>query len=159
MRNEKDAMEQFLVLSVVLTGFKRADLLGTGLTRRYYEEVVGIVGETIGGELWSAANDVVKRYGENLAALEEAVRKEILNDVKLGPVARNVITLWYLGNWAQLPQDWRNRYGANEKDADHVVSAQAYQEGLVWRTIGAHPPGAKQPGFGTWGFPPQVEWD
>lgn len=65
------------------------------------------------------------------------VRQRIFDDATLGPLARNLIQLWYLGQWG-FP----------------VISAQAYQEGLVWKAIGAHPQGAKQQGFGTWSSPP-----
>jgi hypothetical protein len=74
-------------------------------------------------------------------------------------MARNIIKMWYTGNWAQLPQAWRNQHGAGARDVDHVISSQAYQEGLVWRAIGTHPQGAKQPGFGTWALPPRIEID
>ncbi|NNH33825.1 hypothetical protein C9413_32005, partial [Rhizobium sp. SEMIA 4085] len=37
-----------------------------------------------------------------------------------------------------------------------VVSPDAYIEGLLWKAIGAHPAGAKGPGFGSWAFPPKI---
>ena len=53
----------------------------------------------------------------------------------------NIIALWYVGGWGQ---------GFDQV----VVSADGYREGLVWDAIGAHPMGAKQPGFDTWSEPP-----
>jgi hypothetical protein len=155
--DHRDPPQDFLELSAVLTGYGRADLLGTGLARRYYDETVSIVGEATVGELLGAAVSSLRAAGGDAAGLEEAVRRKILGDAKLGPVARNVIKMWYLGSWYQLPREWREAYGANARDTDHVVSAAAYQEGLVWRAVGSHPPGAKQPGFGTWSLPPQPE--
>lgn len=73
----------------------------------------------------------------------------------LGPVARNVILLWYTGNWNELPQGWRDAYGVSVADVSAVVSAEAYQEGLMWVAGGTHPQGAKEPGFGTWAEPPK----
>ena len=35
-----------------------------------------------------------------------------------------------------------------------IISAEAYMEGLLWRAAGTHPQGAKQPGYGSWSFPP-----
>ncbi|HYO83919.1 MAG TPA: hypothetical protein VES20_21125, partial [Bryobacteraceae bacterium] len=37
-----------------------------------------------------------------------------------------------------------------------MVSAAAYTEGLLWPAIGANPPGAKGPGYGSWALPPRV---
>jgi hypothetical protein len=152
--NHRDPPHDFLELSVVLTGYGQADLLGTGMVRPYYDEMVSIVGEAIVGELLGAAASSLRGAGSDAREREEAIRRTILDDAKLGPVARNVIKMWYLGNWYQLPRAWRDAYGAHARDIDHVVSAAAYQEGLVWRAIGSHPPGAKHPGFGTWSQPP-----
>jgi hypothetical protein len=155
--DHRDPPRDFLELSAVLTGYGPTDLLGTGMARRYYDETVSIVGEAVVGELLGAAVSSLRAAGGDAADLEEAVRRKILADAKLGPVARNVIKMWYLGSWYQLPRAWREAHGAHARDTDHVVSAEAYQEGLVWRAIGSHPPGAKQPGFGTWSQPPQPE--
>ena len=155
--NHHDPLDDFLKLSAVLTGYDRADLHGTGMVRPYYDELVSIVGEAIVGELLGEAVSSLQGTGGDAREQEEAIRRKILDDEKLGPVARNVIKMWYVGNWYQLPREWRDTYGAHARDTDHVVSAAAYQEGLVWRAIGSHPPGAKQPGFGTWSQPPRFE--
>jgi len=148
------SLENFLALSAALTGFERVDLLGTGMPRAYYEEVVGIVGQSIAGDLLSTAARILARYARDPKARDEAIRRQILASPKLGPVARNIIQMWYVGTWYQLPTPWRKAYGGDPKDVDHVVSADAYREGLVWVAIGAHPAGAKAPGYGTWAFPP-----
>ena len=31
-----------------------------------------------------------------------------------------------------------------------------YAQGLVWNAIGAHPQGAKMPGYGSWALPPTI---
>jgi hypothetical protein len=36
------------------------------------------------------------------------------------------------------------------------VNESAYTEGLLWVAIGANPPGAKAPGYGSWARPPQI---
>ena len=58
--------------------------------------------------------------------------------------------LWYTGQWVQLPGPWRDRHGASPLDVDDVLSPEAYTAGLMWDAIGAHPQGAKAPGFATW---------
>ena len=87
---------------------------------------------------------------------EDSVARDICSDPTLGPVARNLILLWYCGTWAALPEDWRNAHGASPFDTDRVVSAEAYQAGLQWVAAGAHPMGARPPGFGAWALAPEA---
>lgn len=158
MTKSNDSLAVFIDLSVVLTGFDRVDLFATGMVRTYYDELVGIVGGNICNELWSVSRRIFQSHRNDGRKLDAAVRREVLVDPKLGPIARNIIKMWYLANWEELPEDWRRHYGARakDKDNDHVVSAEAYKQGLVWRAMGAHPMGAKQPGFGTWSLPPEA---
>ena len=78
----------------------------------------------------------------------------ILDDPDLGPVARAIAVLWYCGTWTGLPDAWHARNGAAPGDTTGVVSAAAYQAGLQWTVVGAHPAGARQQGFGAWSTEP-----
>ena len=144
----------FLALSTILTGFESVELLGTGLVETYANEVETTVGAAISERLWAATTEIVDRYGNNESKLEAAIRKEILASPMLGPVARNIVQMWYVGTWNELPQNWRNLYGNNPNDTTRVISPAAYEQGLIWDAVGAHPPAAKQPGFGSWSEPP-----
>lgn len=157
MKQKEPSLEDFLDLSAMLTGYDRIDLQGTGLLDAYLKEVVSIVGAEIAAELTVAGARIYRKYRDRENKLEEAVRSEILSNIRLGPVARNVITMWYLGEWDQLPQSWVDAHGLAQTAPSHVVSADAYKESLVWRAIGSHPPGAKQPGYGTWSLPPSAD--
>lgn len=148
-----DAVEQFLQMSVVLTGFDRIELLGTGMVRPYYDELLRIIGEREAGKLLAAVDEVIADCEEPGGDLDAAFEERILDDDRFGPVARNLAMMWYLGSWTQLPRAWRDRYGATSLDYDRVVSAAAYREGLVWPAAGTHPMGAKQQGFGAWSLP------
>jgi len=141
-------LKNFLRLSAILTGYEEYELMGTGMLEEYYAELVRIIGTRETSSLFSALDKVA---GGDTAEF----RRTILNDSRYGPVARNVAAMWFLGTWSQLPRDWRNRYGAMSHDNDHVVSATAYREGLVWPASGTHPMGAKQPGFASWATPPK----
>jgi hypothetical protein len=154
---EKNPAEPFLALSAILSGFESVDLLGTGLVGAYYNEVVNIVGKAICDELWAITTQVIERSGKDEAKLETAIRQEILASPKFGPVARNIIQMWYVGNWNELPQSWRDVYGVSPNDTTRVISSVAYQQGLVWDAIGAHAPAAKQPGFDSWSYPPTTD--
>jgi hypothetical protein len=95
--------------------------------------------------------------GGEAASLDREIRVTILGDEMLGPVARNLIKLWYVGSWYQMPSDWRETHGGAESDCDFVVSPAAYTEGLLWPAIGANPQGAKPHGYGMWALPPRIK--
>ncbi|HEY6887059.1 MAG TPA: hypothetical protein VI300_04740 [Solirubrobacter sp.] len=130
--------DRFIVLSARLTGFGRVTLLGTGMTAEYLAALDAVVGVELTDELLAT---------EDVATLVE--------DPKLGPVAKNLILLWYCGTWTALPEDWRATYGASPLDTTRVESAEAYQAGLQWVVAGAHPAGARQQGFGAWSIAPE----
>ncbi len=154
MNDKTNSTNLFLRLSVDLTGYSSADLLGTGLVETYYNEVRDIVGGRIFGRLLLTWEEIESEDAAGTRIIDE-VRKRILDNAMLGPIARNIITMWYVGNWNQLPRVWRQKYGAQAKDLTRVISARAFREGLVWDAIGAHPPTAKSPGFGTWASTPK----
>jgi hypothetical protein len=142
-------VESFAHLSAALTGFRAAELWGTGQMQPYLDELLAIVGESIVAKLL-VAGDLALQAPDPTAAIQALV----LEDQDLGPVARSLIMLWYLGQWTPLPGDWRTRHGANPLDSARVISADAYVSGLVWPAIGAHPMGANPGGFGSWATPP-----
>jgi hypothetical protein len=150
-----DGREQFLRCSAVVTGFGRLDLVGTGMLDAYYQTLTGIVAAPICTELWAAFDALERQCGGDLERLEEAVTKQLVAaDHKLGPVLKAIVQLWYLGQWIQLPSAWRAKHGASPKDVTHIVSPEAYTQGLAWQAAGTHPQGAKQPGYGSWSLPP-----
>ena len=153
MKPAHEPFDTFMALSVMLTGFERVDLSATGVERQYFDEVVRNAGEPVARELWAATDRVLERYEP--AMRDTALREEILSSPKLGPVARSLIQMWYTANWTALPKAWHAEYGGLSTDADHVVSASAYPQGLVWQAINAHPMGAKQQGYGAWSLPPE----
>ena len=140
-------LDDFLALSSVLTGFRVAELHGTGMAPAYLDAVTAILGESFAARLWMVGHDVVHRAGDQL---DTEIGLRLLDDPDLGPPSRNLIVLWYTGQWLQLPGPWRDRHGASPLDVDHILSPESYREGLMWPAIGAHPQGAKPPGFATW---------
>lgn len=113
----------FTAISAELTGFSEFELQATGVVEVYYKKLV-------------ATNP--DHFGELLSAFADSMSiEDILADVRLGPVARNIIKMWYTGSLDGNP-----------------VSGEAYVEGLVWRALDAHPMGARPQGYGTWSQPP-----
>ncbi|MGN5381342.1 hypothetical protein BIV25_37500 [Streptomyces sp. MUSC 14] len=161
------SFEEFLRLSVDLTAFGETELLGTGLARQYLAKVRAACGDENVTALLDAhraartdaAGDAGSLDGILLdrVLLDRSLRHRIFGDDRLGPVARGVIKLWYAGMWYALPPEWTDRYGARAAGEASTVTAASYQEGLLWRAIGANPPGAKAPGYGSWAQPPRIE--
>jgi hypothetical protein len=142
-------VDSFVALSAALTGFREVDLWGTGQVQAYYDELVATVGDPIVARLLAKGEEALRSIDP-----ETELRLLVLDDDDLGPVARNLIVVWYLGQWDPLPREWRNRNGASPLDISRVISADAYVAGLVWPAINAHPMGAKPGGYGSWATPP-----
>jgi hypothetical protein len=134
-----DRSEQLLELSSRLTGFTRFQLRGTGMLDAYLEALDARLPPGLLDELLASADD-----------------DATMDDPKLGPLARNVIVMWYCGAWTQLPDAWTAAYGTKDKGLAGVISAAAYQAGLQWVVAGAHAAGAQQQGFGAWAQHPKV---
>jgi hypothetical protein len=147
----------FLSLSATLTGYSRFRLLGTGQADPYLETTRAAVGDVVLDQLLTTFTEVERDAGGDEAALDRGLRARVLSDELLGPIARSVIKMWFVGTWYELPQEWRDRYAAREPVSTHVVSPASYTEGLLWPTIGANPPGAKGQGFGSWVGPPAID--
>lgn len=149
MNPADENLERFVALSSLLTGYSRAELWGTGMVRPYWSLLERLASDVLLGRLLS--------QGEQALRSPALVSKRLLPDPDTGPLARNLIALWYLGLWNQLPLDWRDRHGAHAQDVTHYPSPEAYTQGLVWQTMHAHPQGAHQGGYGSWSLPPIKE--
>ena len=151
----EDRLQQFLALSSRLTGFGVYDLEGTGQAQSFLDAVTTVVGEGVVDELLAAGARAIGSDAED----DDRLRVEVLGDEKLGPVARSVIKLWYVGVWYELPRAWTDAFGVLENNYTFTVSPAAYTESLLWPAIGGNPPGAKGPGFGSWAGPPRLAPD
>ena len=152
---DDDAIEHdFVAISAVLTGYDRAELYGTGCVKEYLHQFRQVLPEKILREFLEPGPSLYADIDTARDEVEMAVRSHYLASGMLGPPARALIQLWYLGQWMPLPAKWRNLYGASRFDVTRIISTRAYKEGLVWDAIGAHPMGAKQQGFGAWAIEP-----
>lgn len=133
------ALQQFIDLSRLLTGFDRFELLGTGQAAFYYDWV-----QTHAAEGFAT---LLATYGElpaDAAQHSSFVETQLLGSEKLSTLVSSIIKLWYLGQW----------YSPDNPNDTQIPSANSYQQGLVWDAIHAHTQGAKQQGFGAWSEPP-----
>ena len=162
-------LERFLEFSSDVTAYSVFELRGTGLAEAYLAAVENILGTQVVDHLldtYAAAVAATESGGAALisggappeppAVLADLLRRELFSDLRLGPVARNVVKMWYLGIWYELPRSWTDAYGPLQHNVTFTVSAAAYTEGLLWPSIGANPPGAKAPGYGSWAQPPRI---
>ena len=133
-----DRAARFLQFSARLTGESPFVLRGTGMLDEYL-----------------AALDLRLPAGLLDELLARDDEDATMDDPKLGPVARNIIIMWYTGSWTQLPDTWTAVYGTKDHGLAGVISPTAYQAGLMWRVAGAHPAGAQQQGFGAWSLQPE----
>ena len=145
----------FLRISSVLTGFSILELESTGMADLYYETVIRklreqgksrkskqkIVLELYDYFLIVFSNEVTEDFEIALDQIPESIIKLIFAH----PISKKIIKLWYTGSW--YPEE-------NNIYVHEVISAESYQEGLVWKVAQAHPPGAKHPGFASWSFKP-----
>jgi len=190
MSRPDDLLDRFVAFSAEATAFSAIDLWGTGQAAAYLATVRDQAGEAILRELLDACAPAGGGAGRPVG--------EVFASPGLGPLARNIIKLWYSGVWYELPPEWAAAFGAPvqgvpaQRGPEHraqrerhrvaarglaegqgaleqqgrqrtpagtaafVVSPAAYTEGLLWRAIGAHPAGAKAPGYGSWAQPPDI---
>jgi hypothetical protein len=148
-----DPSAQFLTVSSALCGFTETELLRTGMTSVYWAALVEKVGVGICGD-FLAACAAAYAAASTEEDLPDSLQARVLNDAQCGPLARNLISLWYLGQWNALPRDWCDAYGCMMTEGTQILSSEAYKQGLVWPAFGGHPQGAKPTGWGSWAFPP-----
>lgn len=149
------SLEDFVAFSAEVTGFTEFDLRGTGQAEAYLRTVTEVVGEpTLTGLLGAYRERVTETADEQARAAQ--LTEAVLGDPRLGPIARNIIKLWYCGVWFALPPDWTGQDGPAGREGTFTASPQAYTQGLLWFAIGANPPGARAPGYASWASPPRI---
>ncbi|NLR63494.1 hypothetical protein HGH92_04165 [Chitinophaga varians] len=151
-------LNEFLAISVPLTGYPRISLIATGMADAYLSTVRRITGEEMTNEYLTRTAVILDVVGGNEPALDREIRQQLLASLKYGPLTRNIIQMWYWGAWLPLPPAWMAKYGKDHKgNENHFVSPEAYQQGLIWNAMGSHPEGSRQPGFASWSIAPLPE--
>ncbi|MDR3515036.1 MAG: hypothetical protein P4M00_04410 [Azospirillaceae bacterium] len=150
-------LEPFLAFSAEVTAFPIVELQGTGQAESYLQTVEDIVGTQRLDRLLVLYQSLPLATREDIRqARADRLRRDIFGSDELGPIARNIIKLWYSGTWYELPSAWTEAYGPAPQDVTFVVAPSSYVEGLLWTAIGAHPAGAKAPGYASWQWPPHI---
>jgi hypothetical protein len=129
-------LASFLRLSKVLTGKKT---LPEDLAKAYLERARAQLKDELSA-LLAKFDELVKGGKDPTSAL----RDDILPNPDLGPTAKLVLLLWYIGGIQNVAGDWE------------MTSADQYYRALVWDAIGAHPPTLSNGYFGHWKYPPEM---
>jgi hypothetical protein len=135
----------FLAISVRLTGFEAVELEGTGMTQTYFDTLSN-----------NTAPDVLALFFEDAAAIlalqdddaiNAAIRSRLMPDSSYAATAKVIILMLYTG-------EWYTGIGESANVASTQIDGPSYVQGLMWEAAETHPPGAKQPGYGSWAEPP-----
>lgn len=145
-KTKEKLLYAFENLSIILTGFSRADIESTGLLQTYFDTIVNELGSTYFENLLSIFQKIKTNNPEQPSIQEIRQIKDLMDNAEFKQHIDQIIQLWYLGEWVVTPYS----------DKNYIISSQTYLEGLIWKAIAAHPMGGKQPGYATWGFPPQT---
>ena len=121
----------FLEVSALLTGFSKTELKATGMLETYYNTIQK---NTDKQDIDYFFLDVhVLLNDKSKKNIEATLASQFMAESAYNGLAKNIIILWYTGNWG-----------------NDVVSSASYIQGLMWNAAHTHPPGAKQPGYGSW---------
>lgn len=123
----------FLEVSALLTGFNETELKATGMAETYYNTILQNTDKESVAYFFLDLKTLLKDSKHTKAEIEATLATEFMPISSYSGLAKNIIILWYTGNWG-----------------NNVVSAASYIQGLMWDAAHTHPPGAKQPGYGSW---------
>jgi hypothetical protein len=130
-------LDQFMELSEILTGCKLdAEQGSVHLDRLQSTPLVPSI------------SDVLDRFDKLPKRSATEVERRLVADNNLRQTLCQIVLLWYTAALRDSESDpLVLRYG----------SEQAYFGGLVWRILGAHPPGLSGGYFGHWRYRPDNE--
>ncbi len=135
-------LDDFVALSEALTGVQ-------GLDRDLASDYMArcLANPDVGGglpPLLTTFRDMVAKGGDR----DAAIKSRIMDDAKLGPVAQQVIFLWYVSAFfAKDPAD-------PVKGTWQYGPPQHYPRGLMWSVIHSHAPMTPGGGVDYWVDPP-----
>lgn len=158
--NLREDSRYFVDMSVPLTGFNPSDLYGTGMADTYLNTVLKHAGATVTLRLYQYCDGEKKVHAGDGGAF--TLPDDHGDHKGLASLACTIAKLWYLGAWYGVSPDAYAKFveeaGKSDKtiapNEAYMVSAAAYENGLLWGLTGGHVPGAKPTGFGSWANKP-----
>jgi len=128
-------LDQFAALSEILTGEKKVDKTLAG-------QYLGRLKTQYATQMQALLNTFDALARDKYPLFE--VKRRIVNDKTLGPLAQQIIAIWYTSEFV----------GADGKTPNAGTQAQFYR-GLLWNVIKAHPPTHSTLKYGYWTKPPK----
>jgi hypothetical protein len=145
------SFDLFIKMSEELCGIPAFNLLGTGYAKTYFDTVLSNVGIDSLDRLLDAYNGLPTCCQKDR---EDAVRADLFSHDEFGPIAQNIMKLWYIATWFAMPPEWREKFKTFPNDKMYLPATYAYPESLLGPAVGAHPAGAKPTGYQSWALPP-----
>lgn len=138
-------LQIFLDISAQLTGFQAIELEATGMVSTYFKTAASASASDVWADFLRQSRKVLEEGSGNPARMRELIAQSLFPTHLFNGLAVNITFMWYSGQWAPT---------VDAPDANLAtvtnISADAYVQGLMWTAAHTHPPGAKQPGFGSW---------
>jgi hypothetical protein len=143
--NAQRTRADFIALSEWLTGVVGLD---PGLASEYLDRfrahptyggmlqpLIARYNNTVTPVLQRAGGDDQVTWEQVMAQVEGMIGEQLMDDPDLGPVAQQLIYLWYVGAFFEVdPTDRRRGFWSYGTNPEH------YGRGLMWAVIRAHAP-------------------
>ncbi len=144
-----DQLDLFLEISAHLTGFNIAELKATGMATEYLSVITKESSPQILAAFFAEVLKILKSGAGDQDSINTMIAADLFPKGNFNGLAQNLIFMWYTGKWFPITE------AANANlETVRNISPQAYVQGLVWAAADTHPPGAKQPGYGSWAAVP-----
>lgn len=172
----------FMELSVILTGFTQAELQSTGQAEDYFKIFNKSYPILQKSAVSYALKDLKDPTETEIQTLQNLIQKCICKDKKQckcsNEIKKQIEKMNSKNSWTQLQEKIQEIYSIStqegvkslsskiiklwytgictSQDQSNFVNKNSYSEGLIWKTFHSHPPGHKQPGFGSWSNKPLI---
>lgn len=143
MSNSIIPSKLFLEISSLLTGFTETELIATGMLDSYLNTILQNSDKEDVKYFFENVSEILNQVKKTEKSVEHAIRTQLMPDSCYGGLAKSIIILWYTGSLG-------NTVLSSKTYGQSIVSSDSYIQGLMWDAGYTHPPGAKQPGYGSW---------
>src|ERR1700761_7845199 len=99
MKPNSNGMAVFLEISTHLTGYDEMALLGTGMLEHYFNIVTNMNNVSTVESFLAKSEDILKSNKGDLVKINQAILNELMPDSLYAGLAKNIITMWYMGSW------------------------------------------------------------
>lgn len=136
----------FLQISAWLTGFEEVELQGTGMVDTYFKKACDENTAENVGYFFAEVAFILTSTEDQPEQTTALIQSRLMPNSSYNNMAKQITLMWYTGQWFADP-------AGNPQDSVQI-NAQSYVQGLMWTAAQTHPPGAKQPGYGSWAEQP-----